>query len=133
MTRKGISAERQLVKLFWENDFAALRVPASGAGAKSYPKPDVVVGNGQKYYAFEVKTSNSEKIYLRNDEIDDLISFSKTFGCDPYVAVRFKTKSRDWRFFPIHAIRRTFSDNYVIDYDKDFIKGKQIIQLLIDK
>ncbi|MHA1266241.1 MAG: Holliday junction resolvase Hjc [Candidatus Helarchaeota archaeon] len=130
MTRKGINSERQLVKLFWENEFAAIRVPASGAGAKSYPKPDIIVGNGKHYLAFEVKTTQSEKIYLHNAEIDELVSFSKQFGCKPFVAVKFGKKSREWRFFEIPAIRRTFSGNYVITFESDFTKGKDFSSLL---
>ena len=130
MTRKGIAAERQLVNKFWQNDFAAIRVPASGAGSKSVPKPDIIVGNGQKYYAFEVKTTNSERIYLREDEIDELVSFSDTFGSEPLVAVRFKKETREWLFFEIHHLRRTTSGNYIIDYAEDFSKGLDFNSLL---
>ncbi len=130
MTRKGIAAERQLVNKFWQNDYAAIRVPASGAGSKNFPKPDIVVGNGQKYYAFEVKTTNQDKLYLRDDEIEELISFSDTFGCEPLVAVRFKKKTREWLFFKIPDLRRTTSGNYAINYDEDFLKGMKFNSLL---
>jgi len=130
MTRKGIAAERQLVNKFWQSNYAAIRVPASGAGSKSVPKPDIVVGNGQKYYAFEVKTTKLEKLYLREDEIDELVSFSDAFGSEPLVAVRFKTKTREWLFFEIHHLRRTTSGNYIIDYEEDFSKGLDFNSLL---
>ncbi|MHA1278679.1 MAG: Holliday junction resolvase Hjc [Candidatus Helarchaeota archaeon] len=124
MTKKyGITAERQLVKLFWEHEFGALRVPASGAGAKSYPKPDIIAGNGKNFYAFEVKTTNTEKIYLRNDEVQELVDFSETFGCIPYVAVKFKKKSREWKFFKVSDIDRTRTGSYRIAFKQDFDKG----------
>ncbi len=131
MTKKsGIAAERKLVNLFWEHDFAAIRIPASGAGGKKFPKPDIIAGNGQNYYAFEVKISDLDKIYLWNDEIQELISFSKHFGCIPYVAVKFKKKSRDWIFFRISDLRQTASGNYKIEFDIDFPKGIDFSSLI---
>ena len=131
MTKKsGIAAERKLVNLFWENDFAAIRIPASGAGAKSFPKPDIIAGNGEKYYAFEVKTSDLEKIYLRDDEIEELVSFSKAFGALPLVAVKFKKKSREWKFFKISDLKRTHSGNYKVEFDEDFSKGMPFSSIL---
>jgi Holliday junction resolvase len=131
MTKKyGIAAERQLVNLFWEHDFAAIRIPASGAGGKNYPKPDLIAGNGQKYYAFELKTSNSERIYLYNSEIQELSSFSEKFGCVPYIAVKFPQKSREWKFFKITDLQRTHSGNYKVDFTEDFLNGINFSQLL---
>ena len=131
MTKKsGIAAERKLVNLLWEHNLAAIRIPASGAGSKSVPKPDIIAGNGQKYYAFEVKTSDSEKIYLREDEIDELVSFSGAFGCTPLVAVKFRKKSRVWKFFKISDLKRTSSGNYKVDYDEDFSRGMELSALI---
>ncbi|NVM28103.1 MAG: Holliday junction resolvase [Candidatus Helarchaeota archaeon] len=131
MTKKsGIAAERKLVNLFWEHDFAAIRIPASGAGSKNFPKPDIIAGNGQKYYAFEVKTTNLDKIYLREDEIQELVSFSESFGCIPYVAVKFNKKSREWRFFQVLVLKKTRSGNYKIDYNEDFGNGLDFPSLL---
>ncbi len=131
MTKKsGLNAERKLVNLFWENKFAAIRVPASGAGAKSFPKPDLIAGNGEKYYAFEVKTSTLEKIYLREDEIDELISFSKSFGAVPLIAVKFTKKSRDWKFFKVEDLQKTATGNYKIDFEKDFMNGIDFASLI---
>jgi len=123
MTRKGINAERQLVNLFWQHDFAAIRIPASGAGFKNYPKPDIVAGNGKKYYAFEVKTTTSDKIYVPSDEIKDLISFAQKFGCTPYLAVKFTKMSREWHFYNISDLQQTIGGNYKIDFNEDLSKG----------
>ena len=131
MTKKsGIAAERQLVNLFWAHDFAAIRVPASGAGSKSYPKPDIIAGNGVKYYAFELKTSTSEKIYLRDDEIQELSDFSEKFGCIPLVAVKFTKRSREWKFFLIDHLKKTTGGNYKIDFHEDFLAGLDFSSLL---
>jgi Holliday junction resolvase len=126
----GITAERSLVNLFWQHNFAALRVPASGAGGKSFPKPDLIAGKPGKYYAFEVKTSNSEIIYLSDDEIQQLVSFSERFGCIPLIAVKFKKKSREWKFFKVPSLKKTSGGNYKLAYDEDFTNGLDFFSLL---
>lgn len=123
MTRKGTNWERALVNLFWQHDFAAIRIPASGAGSKNFPKPDVIAGNGEKYYAFEVKTTTSDKIYVPDNEIKDLISFAQKFGCTPYLAVKFTKMSREWRFYHIDNLQQTTGGNFKIDFNEDFSKG----------
>jgi Holliday junction resolvase len=130
MTRKGINAERQLVNLLWKHNFAAIRVPASGAGSKAFPKPDIIAGNGKKYYAFEVKTSIFDKIYVPDNEIQDLISFSEKFGCTPFIAIRFLKNSREWRFFSILNLQKTLTGNYKINFNEDFTNGLDFDSLL---
>jgi Holliday junction resolvase len=118
------------VNLFWKHDFAAIRVPASGAGAKSFPKPDIIAGNGINYYAFEVKTSTLDKIYVPDSEIQDLISFSEKFGCTPFIAIKFLHNSREWRFFNIANLQKTIGGNYKIDFNEDYAKGLDFDSLL---
>jgi len=62
MSKKGSREERELVKMLWEADCAAMRAPASG-GATKKPLPDVIAGNGKLYLAIEVKSTSSERIY----------------------------------------------------------------------
>jgi len=130
MTRKGINAERQLVNLLWKHNFAAIRVPASGAGSKRFPKPDIIAGNGRQYYAFEVKTSIFDKIYIPDSEIQDLISFSEKFGCTPFIAIRFLNNSREWRFFNVSRLQKTVTGNYKIDFNEDFTNGLDLDSVL---
>ena len=49
---KGSKAERDLMHLFWENGFAAMR--AAGSGSTQHPSADVVAGNGKLYFAIEI-------------------------------------------------------------------------------
>lgn len=37
MVKKGSREERDLVKLLWDNGFAAMRAPASGGATKTTP------------------------------------------------------------------------------------------------
>lgn len=93
---KGSRAERELVNFFWDCDFAVMRSPASGSGRK-HPQPDVLVSNGEKTFGIETKSTSSDVIYIRKDEIEKLKKFCQKFGCEPLIGVRFDWKG--WVFF----------------------------------
>ncbi len=88
MSKKGSNEERAVVRLFEELGYGAIRVPASGARTKS-DKPDVLAGNGRNYYAIEVKSSRNDYIYIRSEQIDELLNFASRFGATPILAVKF--------------------------------------------
>ncbi len=92
--KKGYRFERELVEKFWKIGFAAVRVPASGT--YSHPSPDVIAGNGFKYYAVQVKMRSKLPVYIERRDVEELIKFSKTFGAEPLIAVRLPY--RGWRF-----------------------------------
>jgi len=58
---KGSRAERELLAMFWENNFGGYR--SAGSGSTPLPSPDILVGNGKKYLAIECKSikGNREK------------------------------------------------------------------------
>ena len=85
---KGINAERELIRLFWETKtWLACRV--AGSGSSRYPAPDIIAGNAQRKIAIECKTSRDEMKYIPRDDIFQLKEFASTFGAEPWVAVRF--------------------------------------------
>jgi len=127
MVRKGYKEEIDLVKIFWDNDFAAIRAPASG-GATKKPLPDVIAGNGVKYLAIEVKTTSKDKIYIDSQKIEGLLKFSKMFGAEPYIGVKFKYKK--WFFLPVDDLELTAQKNYKIDLDLALRKGLDIYELI---
>jgi len=65
MKRKGSRFERELLNLFWESGFAAIRV--AGSGSSSNPSPDLVAGNGKKFYAVEVKMRKNLPLYISGE------------------------------------------------------------------
>jgi len=92
---KGSNVERELVKLFSENGWRALRVAGSGVGEES--PCDIIVGKiGKKGYAIEVKSSRKEHIYIKKEQIEDFLLFSETIGLKPVLAVRFSYEG--WLF-----------------------------------
>lgn len=100
---KGANAERELIEMFWNNGYAAMR--AAGSGVSRFPSVDVIAGNGQKIFAIESKAIKSGYVYLERDEIVKLLTFAQKFGARAYVAVRFG--KNDWSFLPAGKIQTT--------------------------
>jgi Holliday junction resolvase len=96
MSRKsrGTAGERDLIHKFWAANWAALR--AAGSGSTKYPCPDLLVGNSIRKLAIEVKITTEPKKYLPKEEVEELVSFARTFGAEAWIAVRFFREP--WRF-----------------------------------
>jgi len=109
MKAKGSNAERQLVAMFWEKGYAAIRV--AGSGSSRFPCPDVLASNGQKTFAVEAKATKTNYQYFRKDQIEQLINFSQTFNAEPILAVKFSTK---WYFFYLTNLSITKNGEYAI-------------------
>ena len=96
MSKTGSREERELVKMLWDADCAAMRAPASG-GATKKPLPDIIAGNGKIYLAIEVKSSSKDRIYINSEKIEALCEFARIFGAQPYIGAKFTRKK--WRFY----------------------------------
>jgi Holliday junction resolvase len=91
---KGISAERELIHKFWDVGWAAFR--AAGSGSMKYPSPDVIAGNVLRKLAIECKSLGGNYKHFQKKEIRDLIEFARTFGAEPWIAIRFSNEG--WFF-----------------------------------
>ena len=49
--------------------------------------------------------------YFRENQITELIEFSRTFGAEPILAVKFSSK---WTFFELFKLRQTPKGDYAI-------------------
>ncbi len=122
---KGINAERDLIHMLWDKGWAAHRI--AGSGSSHYPSPDVIAGNGGRILAIEVKACKGERQYFTKDEIDALEVFSKMFGAEPYVAVKFNRLG--WFFINVLHLKET-DKSYVMTRDMCEIYGKSLEVLL---
>jgi len=84
---KGINAERELIHLFWANGWTASRV--AGSGSIKYPSPDIIAGNNLRKLAIECKVTKDIRQYFDKKEISELKEFSRIFGAEPWVSVKF--------------------------------------------
>lgn len=113
---KGYSRERELVNKLVDVGFAATRVPGSGGGTKR-PLPDIVAGDGHDIYAIEAKARAGDSTYLDEREVYDLVYFSRNFGAQPRIGVRFDHE--DWYFFDPRGneVHITGGGNYRVTKD----------------
>jgi len=98
---RGTNFERTLVKLFWENGFASLRVAGSGSAPLSLP--DIIAIKKGRIIAIECKTCSNDSFYLKNKDIDQLDEFREVSGCEAYVAVKFQRIKP--KVFPLDLIK----------------------------
>jgi len=92
--QKGDSNERELVNYLDSNGWAAIRAPASGS-ATQRELPDVLVGNGDRFYAIEAKRASDSLIYYDSEEVEALVFFAKNFGATPLLGGRWDEESGD--------------------------------------
>src|SRR3989344_1908162 len=100
---KGSRAERELLAMFWDNGFGGYR--SAGSGSTPLPSPDILVGNGKKYLAIECKSTKTKAKYLEPEQIKELIEFSKRFGAEPWIGLRFNNLG--WYFIQPHKLEKT--------------------------
>jgi Holliday junction resolvase len=125
--RKGDRRERELVNALDEAGFAVMRAPASGS-ATERELPDVLAGDGEAFYAIEVKSSAGDPIYLDSQEVYDLVHvFAKNFGAKPRVGVRFDRE--DWYFFHPADLHSTDGGNYRVKKETALAEGTDFAEL----
>lgn len=103
MSRKsrGCSYERKLVHKLQSRGFYSVRV--AGSGCMHYPSPDIIASNGGRLIAFEVKSSQSDRVYLKDSDLSDLLEFSNGFKAEPFFAVHFR--GGGWFFKPAQELK----------------------------
>jgi len=121
--RKGERRERELVNRLDAAGFAVMRAPASGS-ATDRELPDVLAGNGERFYAIEAKSSRGDPIYLDAEEVDALRFFATNFGALPRIGIRFDNHS--WRFFDPDKLYTTPAGNYRVKRETAVASGDDI-------
>ncbi len=121
---KGSNAERELVKIFTEQGWRALRVAGSGVNDDS--PCDLIVGKvGSKGYALEAKSSKKNRIYITKAQIEDFMLFASMIGLKPALAIRFNYEG--WLFLD-PAFLEDSGKNWVVSKDIAKSQGKRFSQ-----
>jgi len=107
---KGIKAERELIHMFWNNKWSAVRV--AGSGNTQFPSPDILAGNASRRLAIEAKVTKTKYKHFPADEINQLKEFSEKFGAEPWIAIKFNRDN--WYFLSLNTLKTTISTNYSI-------------------
>lgn len=124
---KGDRRERELVNALDDAGFAVMRAPASGS-ATQRELPDVLAGNGEEFFAIEVKSSSEKPIYLTGEEVEALIYFSRNFGANARIGVRFDRE--DWYFFHPGELHVTDGGNYRVKKEYARSDGTSLADLV---
>ena len=109
---KGINAERELIHLFWKHQWAAIRI--AGSGSSYYPSCDIVASNILRKIAVECKTSKDSNKYLEEEEVNQLLTFAKAFGAEPWLAIKFDRDN--WYFVSPNDLEKS-GKNFVINQE----------------
>ena len=127
MSRKsvGINAERELIHLFWSNEWSAVRV--AGSGSSQYPSCDIIASNAVRKLAIESKVTKDQKKYFSKDEVKQLRLFSEKFGAEPWIGIKFK--KLNWFFLRLGDLE-VAGKTYVISVELARNKGLLFNQLL---
>lgn len=102
---KGTRGERELIKIFNESGWSAIR--AAGSGSSRYPSPDILAGNAVRRVAIECKVTKDQKKYLYAEDIEQLQTFAQRFGAESWVGIRFP--SEEWYFLMLEDLEKTGS------------------------
>jgi Holliday junction resolvase len=125
--RKGDRRERELVNELDAAGFAVMRAPASGS-ATERDLPDVLAGDGDRFFAIEAKSSAGDPIYLSGEEVEALIYFARNFGAKARIAVRFDRE--DWYFFHPGDLHVTDGGNYRVKKETALADGEDLAELV---
>lgn len=125
---KGSKAERELVRMFTENSWRAVRVAGSGVNDDS--PCDLIVGKaGRRGYTIEAKSSKKSSIYISKQQIEDFLLFSHMIGLSPVIAVRFNYEG--WIFLNPQQLRDS-GKFWVVDLKAAKENGKRFSQFFED-
>jgi holliday junction resolvase Hjr len=122
---KGTNAERELIRAFWGNGWAAIR--SAGSGSMHFPSPDILAGNKIRRLAIEVKATKETKKYFSEEDVKQLLNFSEYFGAEPWLAIKFP--GAFWVFVNPEDLEKT-KENYVFNRENAKIKGLSFDELI---
>lgn len=108
--KKGSKAERELFHLLWNLGWACIRV--AGSGCATRPSPDLISSNGNRILAIECKAVKGDKKYLHEDQVNELKIFSKSFGAEPWIGIRFN--NHGWSFLHLENLPKSKGKMYFV-------------------
>ena len=122
---KGSNNERELLRLFTENNWRGVRVAGSGIGDES--PCDLIVGKKGKKLGIEAKSTKKTTQYISKSQMSDFIVFCNIMGLTPVIAIKFFREG--WLFLNPKKLRST-GNNFVISLEDAKKKGKRMGQLI---
>ena len=128
MKSKGTRADRELLHLFWENEWAAMR--SAGSGSTSRPSPDILASKNNNTFAIECKSIKHNSQHFNKKEIDQLLLFSNLFGAKPIIGMRFDKEG--WFFLNVEKLSANKNGNYTVSKKLSKEKGLSFQNLIVN-
>lgn len=123
---KGTRGERELQHMLFEHGWMPLR--AAGSGSTTLPAVDLVAGNGKRILAIECKSISKDRYYFDDEEIEQIRTFSKKFGAEPIIGVRFDNIG--WYFIELKDLVKGAGKNYFVSLESAQEKGFRFNDLI---
>jgi len=120
----GIEHERNLVNLLQGKGFMAGRLQQSGVSL-----PDVIAGDNESFFVFEVKSTKSTNIKIYKRQIWSLRNFAYNFNAKPYVAVYFIDRMLNFLFIELRDLNE-HDKMFTIDYNTACLKGRGLNEII---
>lgn len=120
----GIEQERNLVNLLKTKGFMAARLQGSSASL-----PDVIAGDSESFFVFEVKTTKTNNIKIYKRQIWTLKRFAYNFNAIPYIAVLFTDRMPNFLFILPRQLNE-HEKMFTIDYNNACLKGKDLNEIV---
>ena len=121
---KGSNAERELLRIFTEQGWRAVRVAGSGVNDDS-PCDMIAAKLGKKGFAVEAKSSKKSTIYITKAQIEDFVLFANIIGLKPVIATRFNYQG--WIFVHPENLKDT-GKFFAVSLQTALEKGKKFSQ-----
>lgn len=127
MKRKGSRTERELVHMFDREKWAVSRV--AGSGSTTIPATDLIAGKAGRILAIECKSGKQEiKRYLKNQQVKELKEFSKRFGAEAWIGMRYDNEK--WLFLELKHLGKSKKGTYCVDLKLAKKKGIRFEELI---
>jgi len=120
----GIEHERNLVNLLQGKGFMAGRLQQSGVSL-----PDVIAGDSESFFVFEVKSTKGTNIKIYKKQIWSLRNFAYNFNAKPYVAVYFIDRMLNFLFIELRDLNE-YDKMFTIDYNTACLKGRDLNEII---
>ena len=132
--KRGVQAERELVKKLWKMGFAVIRGPASGSRIKKAVYPDIVAIKNSKVFVIEVKKRRELKsCYLDTKQLLKIIEFANRAGGEALMAIKIDSLKM-WKALEVSKIMPQGALPEKIKVDREVIdKAEELFTYLSKK
>ena len=123
---KGSFAERELIHRLHNENWGIIR--SAGSGSTPLPSTDIIAGNGKRVLAIECKALRYTTKYFYPEEIEQLVVFSRRFGAEPWLGIRFDRVG--WFFIQPENLEKSKNGNLNISLEQARVKGLSFERLI---